>query len=1010
MAQFWNDVLASAPPSTEAGAAHLPYAQHRRWEWALLGLLLGIHAALDGLIEHTRMRLELTALAPAVAAWAVLRFGPGAIPALLAYALLPRLGWRMAGFDLSWAPPAWPAVMVGVAAGAWWSAQQDPAPWRGLWHKRRWPWAMAALVLLVLGALEWPPMRLPTEALGLRWTPLGFVAMLALLMLPQWRAWMVRARALGGRPAMLATVLLPPLAAWLGATSLSVNVGGPWIGWGSTVGLPLAVALLAAGLLWNWPMARAWAAAVLLPGLIEAWRLGSDRPPLASAWIDYGRELRWLPGAPVALDALCNACMAVVVVLLLKAVGPARQQSVASGPPAGPAAVPDPGGPVAHWAFWGLAWLGAVLALVLPALAESPYAQFLAQDTRGWMLGGLAFALGTRYGLPAVVWAPPALGAIAVAGLLPSTVEQAIGPLATHAVGVVALVASWACIGWLVHRARRPLAAATVSPVAPASDGGAALIVPIDGLGRLVHRLDVSATLSSFGVLLTVLLVSWVLVESGAISVMAQSFGTDAGELDWAEDGPMVALVVLASALAALLPLSFLVVDAANRSDRMQPVSGLTGAVLAAPLAVLGTAVVAGLCAAAAAVLVERGIGPIPLAVLLGLWASGLLLAGAGRLRGRGGRAGFGLLLLLVPALLWVAGRWWAAGAEVKDGASLPLQVAGSVAVLVVLATTLLRAVSLRADLALPLPRHWLFGEIPGGGFWPRLAALLGLPASMWRRSALREAAFWLLLLARPLVYLGAGVGLSSRWWLGLGLMVAGHASLLAGKRLAARVIWQPDDLTAHPHPVLFLRGFDDDQFDFRLRGPNLLKRWLALWSFRRNLDEALVDEVDRYGAVVALARPGEVDALFGAARHRSEHDNWRGTVLQTARQARAIVMAAGHTPGVLWEYEMLEREGLLERTLLLFHPGAAAAEGNRAALQVYPLPAAQRATLMRHTNAGQWVALLNDGDRWALLTAAEATPAHHVLALRLHFQRAQIATLGRRAAMLPAPRWPALV
>ncbi len=990
----------------EAADSEKAAAPYKRWEWALLAiaLALGLHVTASQLIQAASFRFELSPLAPVIAAWAVVRFGPGVVPALLVYALLPRLGWNIGPVSMYWAPPSWPAVLVGVAAGAWWSARRDPVLWRTLWHSGRSTWAMVACGALAFGTLEWPAMAVPDVGLGLRIAPAALLAMLALAMLPRWRTWTDRARSLGGAPLAMASLMLPPAALLLNTGSVYVNASGFWLAWGSIGGLPLAVTVLTAGLLWRWPRVRAWAIMLVLVILVEGLRLAAGWPALATHWVDYGNGLKYLPGVSQAWDGLLNALAAGLTVVMLWAVGP--RQAGDECHPVDTVAGPWPGLASPVWKFWLLAWLCAVVSLVLPSVAGASQSAFFAQDTRGWLVGALAFCLGTAYGLRALVWAPSALGLLAAAALLPDSGDGALAVVAAHGIGVAALVAAWAYVGWLAHRSRaRPAPATAVTPQAR--------IVAIDGLGRLVHRLDVSATLASFGVLLTVLLVAVGLVASGATGVLMQAFWSASGAFDWAEEWPIVALVVVASALAALLPLSFLLVDAANRADRTRPVSGLTGAVVFVPLALLTLLMLAGLLGGTASWMVERGAGPAAVAVLAGLWASALFATGVGRLTGTGSKTVLGLMVLLLPGVLWAATRLWADLVETPDReeiSQMAWQLAGAALALALLVAALLRAVRLRADLALPLPRHWLFGEIPGGGFWPRLAALMGLPASMWCGSALREPACWLLLIARPLVYVGAGAMFSANGWLGGAVIVAGHGSLLAGKYLASRTIWRPEDAEPKPDPVLFLRGFDDDQFDFRLRGFNLLKRWLALWSFRRNLDETLVDEVGRYGPVVALGRPGQSKAGFGAARHFARHEDWQAVVLQTARRARAIVMAAGHTPGVLWEYSMLEREGRLERTLLLFHTGAAAAKGNRAALQAFPLPELDRAALMMASDPGCWVALLHQGGRWVLLTTAEPTPAHYVLALRLHFQGAALDTLADKAALLPAPRWPAWV
>jgi hypothetical protein len=172
----------------------------------------------------------------------------------------------------------------------------------------------------------------------------------------------------------------------------------------------------------------------------------------------------------------------------------------------------------------------------------------------------------------------------------------------------------------------------------------------------------------------------------------------------------------------------------------------------------------------------------------------------------------------------------------------------------------------------------------------------------------MRTAAFWAFLLARPIVYAGVVFAASESWQhlgntvqlaAGLGIVVAGHALFFGAKRLATAYAWNPDNPLDDRDPVLFLRSFEDDQLRFRRAWWNLPRRWLDLWSFRMNADEALIDEVAQYGPVVALGMPGDKKVPFGAQRYYSSHDDWQEIVTKTARKARAIVLSAGDTPGV---------------------------------------------------------------------------------------------------------------
>src|SRR5262249_50093338 len=125
--------------------------------------------------------------------------------------------------------------------------------------------------------------------------------------------------------------------------------------------------------------------------------------------------------------------------------------------------------------------------------------------------------------------------------------------------------------------------------------------------------------------------------------------------------------------------------------------------------------------------------------------------------------------------------------------------------------------------------------------------------------------------------------------------------------------------------------SFADDQLRFHRPWFDLWGRWLDLWSFRRNVDELLIDEFAQYGPVIALGRPGESRVPFGAARRYATHEEWQDAITDAAKRAQVIVLAAGETRGLTWEYELIKREGLLEKPIALFPPATARGVDTRA-------------------------------------------------------------------------------
>ena len=251
----------------------------------------------------------------------------------------------------------------------------------------------------------------------------------------------------------------------------------------------------------------------------------------------------------------------------------------------------------------------------------------------------------------------------------------------------------------------------------------------------------------------------------------------------------------------------------------------------------------------------------------------------------------------------------------------------------------------------------------------------------------------WAFLLARPMVYVGAAL-LKSTLPIGMLALASGHALFTWGKRGAAATPWQPQNDAADPRaPVLFLRSFEDDQFNFQRPAWQLRLRWFDLWSFRRNVDEAMVDEVAQYGPVVALGRPGESAAPFGAWRHYATHADWQDVVVSTARRARAIVLVAGDSPGLRWEFDLVRREDLLERTVLLFHPDPARAASTRRAL-IWLLDDEGHVDRLLAAGTGVPVAWLHTANGPFLLRADRPSAAAYVVALRTHFQHVTVEAL----------------
>ena len=541
-------------------------------------------------------------------------------------------------------------------------------------------------------------------------------------------------------------------------------------------------------------------------------------------------------------------------------------------------------------------------------------------------------------------------------------------------------------------------------------------MIDISGISSTVRRLDTSATLKNFVAVAAIItsFAALVLTFEGILFMLAEPF-----DMHTPNDALFVLAVVVVGVLASFVPLLFVLWDWVAR----QPWHTLA-AINAVLLGILGL----GLFGAALGGSIDYFLSE---SGELGL-TSRLLVA-----------ISLGLIAVLLAALLVVESRrarrvliWIVVGIVFSGAVTLAIVFFRSAdfdnpddAVLVILqvllivfnicvATYLLsRAIRNRIVLSGSTPRGLLLGDFYRRGFWVRLAFLTGLPSSLWHASAMKTTAFWAFLLARPIVYGGIVFALSDNWQhlgimiqsaTGIAAVVFGHALFYGAKRLTTAYAWQPDHPLDDRDPVLFLRSFEDDQLKFHRAWWNLPRRWLDLWSFRRNADETMVDEVAQYGPVVALGMPGEENVPFGAQRYYSSHDDWQEIVAGTAKRSRAIVLAAGDSQGVRWEYEMLAREQLLDKTLLLFPPtDDETPEAGHAALSAF-----QEATgVIVDSNFGagrKIIALVPAGEgRHEIITSDTTDAAVYLTAIRSFFQQRSRQDLSDPILKLAAPTCP---
>lgn len=529
------------------------------------------------------------------------------------------------------------------------------------------------------------------------------------------------------------------------------------------------------------------------------------------------------------------------------------------------------------------------------------------------------------------------------------------------------------------------------------------MIVDISALAWMIRRMDVSATLKTFTATFALLTVLFYLREiyEFVVDVIRYDFDLDeSGSLAW-----LVGSVSL-MAISAFTPFAFILWDWVARQP-WRYLAALNGALIGSAAA---AAVSAGIGSSMFFFLEEFGelsiLGRGILAVTNGTLLASLatwMASDSKRLRAvmRWIMIAVGAALLVAFLVPVVEEMFEESPGAVRDEL---LGLVG-IGVSVVLGVWLLiRTVRHRIILSGNRPRELFLGAVYRKGFWVRLAFLTGLPSSLWNLTAMKTLAFWAFLVARPVVYGGLLLLMGAaalydparQAALGAGLIIGGHLLFYVAKRLAARYAWNPGKLGDKRDPILFLRSFENDQLRFRRPLWNIVGRWFDLWSFRRNADEAMIDEIAQYGPVVALGMPGEKNVPFGARRYYSSHDNWQEIVTRTAKAAQAIVIAAGSSPGVQWEYDLIARENLRGKTLLLFPPPTDDdPERNSTALKAFA------DTVDVHHDYGvsegqEMVAWLPSENRAPmLLTSRKATASAYVGAVRGYFQKCSVEELA---------------
>lgn len=182
--------------------------------------------------------------------------------------------------------------------------------------------------------------------------------------------------------------------------------------------------------------------------------------------------------------------------------------------------------------------------------------------------------------------------------------------------------------------------------------------------------------------------------------------------------------------------------------------------------------------------------------------------------------------------------------------------------------------------------------------------------------------------------------------------------------------------------PVLFLRPFaDDHRAVWRLSPPSVVEAG----SVRRTFAEFVCRALGTVGPVIAIAEPGCTRKTIGVAQQSLSDAEWQEKALELMRRAGVIVLLAGQTSGIKWEWDQLVQNGYLEKTIVLMPRGGGPAARAAWAVLSDTFEAATSVPLPEAPHLARAVAFLPslNGDRVVLSVKRANRPRHYELGLR---------------------------
>jgi hypothetical protein len=185
-------------------------------------------------------------------------------------------------------------------------------------------------------------------------------------------------------------------------------------------------------------------------------------------------------------------------------------------------------------------------------------------------------------------------------------------------------------------------------------------------------------------------------------------------------------------------------------------------------------------------------------------------------------------------------------------------------------------------------------------------------------------AGIWLFSLPFVRMFTGVPIEISQRYFIEMGLSALGVLMFVWGAWRIAKAVHLAKPSAAELRnkdprpPIVLLRSFRDD--DLRIARERTNSKGESTTEFVR-LEEAVADQFEPYGPLIAIGRPGETLPTLGAARDYYSDADWKAAVQAWMDKAQFIVLIPGLTPGLGWELDEIEKRGYLGKMMILMPP-----------------------------------------------------------------------------------------